>query len=80
FLASRKRTQDEGLATEAQTTPRDQFLDFLSEQEEDEETAGRPDVHGAHAGPYSDVDLWASDIPGGPVVTPEPIKPKWWGA
>ncbi len=82
FLGSKKRQQSDASETETQKTPRDQFADFLSnEDEKDEEIVVRHDMSGDRTGYHVDAGEWAPDIPaGGPEVTPKPIKPKWWGA
>lgn len=82
FLGSKKRRQGDDLEPEPQTSPRDQFFDFLSDQAEEEEGgAARRDMTGGRPGAHAEPDVWAPDVPaGGPTVTPKPIKPKWWGA
>jgi hypothetical protein len=82
FLGSKRRGRQDSAETETQTTPGDQFLDFISEEDdEDEKLIVRSDDGRSSTGPHVDLDVWAPDVPtGGPEVTPKPIKPKWWGA
>lgn len=82
FLGSKRRGQQTSAETETQATPRDQFLEFLTEGDEQEERLiVRRDEAGSKVGPHVDLSAWAPNVPtGGPKVTPDPIKPKWWGA
>ncbi len=82
FLGSKRRQSSDNAEVETQRTPRDQFLDFLSEEHaEDEEMIARQEASSTRTGPHVDLEVWAPDVPaGGPEVTPDPIKPKWWGA
>jgi len=82
FLGSKRRGQQDSAETETQTAPRDQLLDFLTQGDDQEERLTvRRDEGGSRVGPHADWDAWAPGVPtGGPKVTPDPIKPKWWGA
>lgn len=80
FLASRKQKQQDGSESESEMSPRTQFLQFLSDDEEDEEEMlAEQDMSRARAEQHADIDAWAPEVPtSGPEVTPKPIEPKWW--
>jgi hypothetical protein len=83
FLASKKRKQEDGVEDGPQTSPKNQFLEFLSDEEDDDEDLILEKDLNSDKGDQQrfDLDTWAPDVPtGGPEVTPKPIKPKWWGA
>jgi len=67
------------------TENRDRLLDLISLEEDDEEEglvrsqhAYTEDARTDESGPFPDWE--AIHGRGSPVVTPDPIKPKWWGA
>jgi hypothetical protein len=83
-LGSKKRQAPEEGQARPQGRPLDQLFDFMSTEEEErpagvsggQPTAVRPGGYEwgglPEARPYQDL--------AGPRITPDPIKPKWWGA
>jgi hypothetical protein len=79
YLSKRTKKQGPAASTQPEREPQDEFMDLLSDTAGGERRAETPQAW-TPGGP-ADTATWKPQrYPGGPVVTPAPIKPKWWGA
>ena len=82
YLSKRTKKQTPAASTQPEREPQDEFLELLSDTVGGERRGEAPAEKGAWTptGPGGAATWRPQARPGGPVVTPAPIKPKWWGA
>lgn len=73
---AKKQQAEAKVAEERQNTD---LLDLILSQKE-EEVRSEPGVPGAEKARLDEIVWEKRRQPGGPIVSPDPIKPRWWGA
>ncbi len=82
YFSKRAKKQSPAASSQPEREPQDEFMDLISDTLGGERRGETPPekVAWTQGGPAGMTTWKPQGRPGGPVVTPAPIKPKWWGA